>query len=148
MFVSGLSVPPKMRTLEYFMLDRGSKATRKTTPTSGPAGSALISVTFSPSTSLAGSTSAGEGMYLMIMVSSSLMPISWRASVKTIGITVPDRIALTNAGGDLRRRNLLAAQVPLHQGVVRLDDVLDELRVGLSDVHRGGAAGCCSRCSR
>ena len=96
MFVSDFSVPLKMRIVEYFMFDRGSKATRKTTPTSGPAGSAFSSVTFSPSTSLAGAASAGEGVYLVIMPSSSLMPTSWRASVKTIGISLPVRSALTN----------------------------------------------------
>ena len=42
---------------------------------------------------------------------------------------------------DLFRLDLLAAQVALHQGIVRLDHALDQLRVGVRHVHHGRAAG-------
>ena len=91
--VSDLMVPLKIRMVEYFMFDFGSKPTRKTSPASGPAGSGCNSVVFSPSISTA---EAGEGAYLTIISRSSVTPTSVRALVKTIGIIVPVLRAFTN----------------------------------------------------
>lgn len=47
--MSDLSVPEKIRMVEYFMFDLGSNPIRKTSPASGAAGSAFSSVVVSPS---------------------------------------------------------------------------------------------------
>ena len=89
-FVSDLRVPLKMRMVEYFMFDFGSKPMRNTRPASGSLLSAFNCVTVSPSINSAGSTSVGEGLHLAIRSSSCSTPTSCLASVKTMGITVPD----------------------------------------------------------
>ncbi|MBA7710171.1 hypothetical protein ES703_119104 [subsurface metagenome] len=94
--VSGLIVPLKMRMVEYFIFERGSKPTRNTSPASGPAGSALSSVTLSPSLSRRGFAWGGDGVYFTMMSRRLFTPISLRALVKTTGIIVPIFRAFTN----------------------------------------------------
>ena len=67
------------------------------------------------------------------------MPMSFLAEVQKIGMTVPAARALGRAAASSSALTVAFGQVFLHQGVVALDDGVDQLRAGGGQVD--GAAG-------
>ena len=87
--VSCVIEPEKIRIVEYFIFERGSKLTRNTRAASGSEVSGFNWFSASFVLSLAGSACTGEGVNLQMISNSSVIPTSCRASVKSIGMRVP-----------------------------------------------------------